>query len=91
MYLIKRVEGGLNYERIFVCSFKWFVIVVICRIVMNKKCKVYKNKKKIRGYLFGRWLCLYIFFILKYLIIIVVKIIGFVYKLVFFCLNSISL
>lgn len=62
MYLIKRVEGGLNYERIFVCIFKWFVIVVICRIVMDKKCKVYKNKKKLEG-IYLEDDCVYIFFL----------------------------
>lgn len=54
MHLTKRVEGGLNYERISVCTLKRLAIAVIRRIVMNKKCKVYKNKTKIRGHLFGR-------------------------------------
>lgn len=52
MHLTKRVEGGLNYERISVCTLKRLAIAVIRRIVMDKKCKVYKNIKK--GHLFGR-------------------------------------
>lgn len=49
MHLTKRVEGGLNYERISVCTLKRLAIAVIRRIVMNKKCKVYKIKKKLEG------------------------------------------
>ena len=49
MHLTKRVEGGLNYKRISVCTLKRLAIAVIRRIVMNKKCKVYKNKKKLEG------------------------------------------
>lgn len=60
MHLTKRVEGGLNYERISVCTLKRLAIAVIRRIVMDKKCKVYKNKKKLEG-IYLEDDCVYIF------------------------------